>query len=222
MLAYLLLSALFAPTKAAYVKQKGRAEGGGVCGGLRREKSSEGLTRGVSAPSSHGRRWSDTEAWASSCWSQQDGTPTYPASSSCCSSPNGAVAEFFSPEIFSCWWITLRCCCNMWSMKNRGHIFLLAYLFKKRELLSSVLNCILKFEDKIWPNISLSCNSQRCYDCLAREHFYSIWDRYTKTGCLSVSLFLWIILLSVLYTSLKKSPDSNWFIYFKCMFTIKS
>lgn len=62
MLAYLLLSAPFAPTKATYIKQKGCAGGGGgACGGLLREKSSEELTRGVSAPSGHDRKWSDGE-----------------------------------------------------------------------------------------------------------------------------------------------------------------
>lgn len=113
MLAYLLLSAPFAPTKATYIKQKGCTGGGGLCGGLLREKSSEGLTRGVLALLGHDRKWSDREVWASSCWSQQDRTSAYPVSSSCCSFPKGATEEFFSSETFSSYqWATLYCCCN--------------------------------------------------------------------------------------------------------------
>lgn len=37
----------------------------------------------------------------------------------------------------------------IYSLGITEDIFLLAHLFKKRELLSSVLNCILKFKDKI-------------------------------------------------------------------------
>lgn len=60
-------------TRNCYIKQKGCAEGGGVCEGLQREILRIADERCLSTFKSQ-QKWSDTEAWASLCWSQQNCT----------------------------------------------------------------------------------------------------------------------------------------------------
>lgn len=88
-LANLLLSAPFTPTKAAYIKQKVNAEGGGMSGGLQREKPSEGLTGGVSAQPSPSRKSPGMEVWDCSLL-KSTGLHVSRAI------PSGATEQFFS------------------------------------------------------------------------------------------------------------------------------